>query len=171
VFVGDEVLLAVSFAAARSGLADLTQRGLLLSRSQDAYGDGISSTTRVGPLGLSKIVRVQAAELAEASGSVGLAIRWEATGPGSALFPVLDADIRLTPAGDKVTLLTLSGAYRPPLGALGEALDRAILRKLTAATVRNFINRLAADITGHSSPAEATITGTETPLPGAPGPA
>jgi hypothetical protein len=32
------------------------------------------------------------------------------------LFPALDADITLTPAGEDATVLRLAGAYRPPLG-------------------------------------------------------
>jgi hypothetical protein len=121
---------------------------VLLSASEDAYGRGIIGLARVGALGLSREVRVQARELTERDGSPGLAIRWEVTGPGGGLFPVLDADIRLAASGEQATLLTLAGAYRPPLGALGEALDRAILHRAAAATIRNFLDRVAADIAG-----------------------
>jgi hypothetical protein len=40
-FVGDEVLLDVSFTAAWARLANLIRGGLLLSASEDAYGQGI----------------------------------------------------------------------------------------------------------------------------------
>ena len=153
-FVGDEVALDVSFAVARAKLANLTRGGLLSSASEDAYARGITGLSRVGALGLSKEVRVQARELTERDGSAGLAVRWEVTGPGRGLFPVLDVDIRLVPTGDQATLLTLAGAYRPPLGAVGEALDRAILHRVAAATVRNFLSRVAAGITGQPAPAE-----------------
>jgi hypothetical protein len=145
VFLGDEVLVAASFDAVRSRLARLAEGSELLRTSQVAYDHGIELTSRVGTAGVSKLVRVQVARLAESAGT-GLAIRWEATGPGSSLFPVLDADVRLTAAGDQLTLLALTGTYRPPLGPVGEALDRAILRNVAAATVRNFITRLAAAI-------------------------
>ena len=118
----------------------------MLRTSQFAYSLGIELTARVGIAGVSKLVQVQAIELAESTGSAGLAIRWQATGPGSSLFPVLDADIRLTPAGEQATLLALTGTYRPPLGLVGEVLDRAILRTVAAATVGNFISRLAEAI-------------------------
>jgi hypothetical protein len=49
-------------------------------------------------------------------------LRWEATGPGGRLFPALDADITLTPAGEHATLLGLAGCYRPPLGSWGRGL-------------------------------------------------
>jgi hypothetical protein len=154
-FLGDEVLLYVSFAVARARLANLTHGDWLLSASEDAYGLGVTGLSRVGALGLSREVLVQVRPLADRDGAAGQAIRWEVTGPGGALFPVLDADLRLRAAGEQATLLTLAGAYRPPLGSLGEALDRAVLHRVAAATIRNFLNGLAAGITGQPSRAEA----------------
>jgi hypothetical protein len=146
-FVGDEVRLEVSFAAARARLANLTHGGSLLSASADAYGEGITGLARVGPLGsapgLSRLVEVHVQDLAASDDSAGLALRWEATGPGGRLFPALDADLKLRPAGEQATLLTLVGAYRPPLGTLGAGLDRAILHRVAAATIRAFLNRMA----------------------------
>ena len=145
-FVGDEVDLEVSFAVARKRLTQLAGSGLLLGTSEDAYDHGSASLARVGVPGLSKLVRVQARELASTEESVGLAIRWEATGPGGALFPVLDADIKLVGAGERACVLTVSGVYRPPLGALGQALDRAILHRVAATTIRDFVARVADKI-------------------------
>lgn len=158
-FIGDEVLLGVSYAAARAALKRLTDGGALLRPAKDAYDHGAKTTTRVGVPGLSKLVTVQARELAETADCAGLAIRWEAAGPGGRLFPVLDADIRLADAGHELTLLTLSGTYRPPLGPLGEALDRAALHKLAAATVRNFISRVASELTEDTGTDETITSG------------
>jgi hypothetical protein len=161
-FVGDEVVMDVSFAVARARLADLMGKELLRSASEDAYGAGITGLARVGPLGLGKVVQVHARPLAETGGHAGLAIRWEATGPGGGLFPALDADITLVRTG-QTTLLVLAGVYRPPLGPLGVALDRAALHGVAAATVRNFLGRLAASIT---SPGSTPQSGTSAvPLP------
>jgi hypothetical protein len=156
-FVGDEVILDVSFAVARARLADLTRNDLLSSASEDAYGAGITSLARVGALGLSKVVRVHVRELAETDGQAGLAIRWEASGPVGGLFPALDADITLVPAANQTTLLALAGVYRPPLGPLGIALDRAALHRVAAATIRSFLGRLAAGITSPAGAPEAPI--------------
>jgi len=167
VFVGDEVLLNVGFGSARAKLARLAKGGLLLSTSDDAYEYGTVGLARVGAGGLFKVVRVQTHELAEAGGSARWAIRWEAAGAGGRLFPVLDADISLTPAGDQATLLTLTGSYRPPFGPVGAALDRALLHRVAAATVRNFLAGVAARITSQPGPAEAVPTGTgSSPPPG-----
>jgi len=147
VFVGDEVLLDVSFVAARARLANLTRGGSLLSVSEGAYGEGIAGLARVGPLGsapgISRLVEVHARDLAETSDSARLALRWAATGPGGRLFPALDADLTLRSAGEQATVLALIGAYRPPLGGLGAGLDRAILHRVATATIRAFLGRVA----------------------------
>ena len=144
-FVGDEMRLDVGFAVARERLARLSESGALFEPSEDAYAPGL---TRVGMPGLSKLVRVQARELSWTDTTAGLALRWEASGPSGGLFPVLDADLRLAPDGDG-SVLRLAGAYRPPLGPLGQALDRALLHRVATATVRSFLARVAAQLTGH----------------------
>lgn len=162
-FVGDEVLLAVAFAVARARLADLARGGLLLSVSEGAYNGGITGLARIGPPGSapgpSRLVRVRFADLTERNDSAGLALRWEAIGPGGGLVPVLDADITLSPSGKQATLLTLAGVYRPPPGSPGAGPDRAILHRVAAATIRNFINGVAAGITGHAVTAESGTAG------------
>jgi hypothetical protein len=148
VFVGDEVQLEVGFAVARERLRQLADGGALTGTSEDAYDRGTTGLERVGVPGLAKLVRVQVRELAWTDRSVGLAIRWEATGPGGGLFPVLDADLTMAPAGERATILTLAGAYRPPLGAMGAALDRAILHRVASTTIRAFLAQMARRITG-----------------------
>lgn len=143
-FVGDEVQLDLSFAVARERLMGLAEAGALLGPSEAAYDQGTAGLTRVGIPGLSKLVRIHIRDLASADESAGLAIRWEATGPGGGLFPVLDADIRLARAGERAAVLTVTGVYRPPLGPLGQALDRAVLRHIAAATIRGFTAQVAA---------------------------
>jgi len=122
-FVGDEVLVDAAFPVARERLAQLAAAGALAGPSEDVYGREAAGLVRVGVAGVAKLVRVQVRELAGTDRSAGLAIRWEATGPGGRLFPVLDADIQLVAAGQHATWLTMAGVYRPPLGGLGEILD------------------------------------------------
>jgi hypothetical protein len=72
-----------------------------------------------------------------------LPLRWRAEG-AEVLFPVLDADLevaRLTPA---ITQLSISARYTPPLGALGAAIDRAALHRVAEATMKDFVDRVAA---------------------------
>ena len=155
--MSDEVLLELSFPVARARLEALTRGGLLMLASNDAYGAEITGLMRVGPAGISRIVRVQFRDLPERPNTAGLALRWEVTGPGGSLFPVLDADLELVRAGPRTTWLTLNGAYRPPLGALGQALDRAILHRVASATIRGFLSRIAAGLHGGTEPAEVPV--------------
>ncbi len=151
-FVRDEARIPVGFAVACTRLARLTADGLLLDASQAAYGDGATGMARVGAPGtwpgLSKLVTIHVGDAAASADWTRLPLRWEATGPGSSLFPALDADITLTADGEHATILTLTGVYRPPLGVVGAMLDRAILSRVATATIRDFVERLAQDIEG-----------------------
>lgn len=154
-FVRDEVQMQVSFEAARARLANLGNGDGLLTVSRDAYAEHGTAQVRVGPAGAapvaSRLVAVRYRNLVTRGDTAVLALRWEATGPGSALFPALDADITLAPAPDHSTLLSLDGAYRPPLGAIGAVVDRAVLNRVARATIRTFIRQIAAAITDPAS--------------------
>lgn len=70
-------------------------------------------------------------------------LRWTPTGPYRNLFPVLRANVVVTGIDDTTCLLTVAGAYRPPLGGLGRLADRAILHRLAESTATDFAERLA----------------------------
>ena len=146
-FVAAEVLLDLGFRAAEARLANVARGGLLTHVSEGAYGDGLAGLVRVGPLGaaagMSKLVEVHFLEVVTRGESAVLALRWEATGPGGRLFPALDADMSLTPAGEHSTRLSLAAVYRPPLAALGAGLDRAVFHKVADATARSLLTRVA----------------------------
>ena len=91
--------------------------------------------------------------------SAALALRWEATGPGGRLFPALDADIWLAPAGEHSARLSLAGVYRPPLAAMGAGLDKAILHRVADATVRSLLARVA-DVLARSQEPLGAVRGT-----------
>ena len=156
-FVADKVMLELSFPSARARFGALTRGSLLMSASEDAYGAEITGLMRVGPSGFSRLVRVQFRDLPDGPNTAGLALRWEVPGPGGALFPVLDADVQLIRAGPRTTWLTIAGAYRPPLGSLGEALDRAILHRVASATIRGFLGRVAAGLLAGPEPDEVPV--------------
>ena len=169
-FIGAEVQLDVGFNAAQARLANLTRGGLLRRACDDAYHDLGAGLARVGPLGaapgLSRLVAVRFTDMAVHEDFAIVAIRWEATGPGGALFPVLDADLKLTPAGDQATMLAVSGAYRPPLGGLGARLDRVLLHRVAQASIRAFTHQIGAAIAHPAlSPEERRIRGRPEPYP------
>lgn len=69
-------------------------------------------------------------------------IRIVPTGP-RALFPQLEAELELAPVGAGTTQMTLHGSYRPPLGWVGEAFDRALLHRLAEAALKSLVDQVA----------------------------
>jgi len=159
-FVRAEARAEISLTLAQARLANLARAGWLLSASQGAYGAGATDLARAAPPGPvggnSRLVNAHFRDLAGHGGLAHLALRWEAIGPGGELFPTLDADIALSPAGEHATTLTVIGVYRPPPGNLGGELDQVVLRRVAEATIQTFVNRIAEAII---APGPATETG------------
>jgi hypothetical protein len=162
VFVSAETVVDVPFDVARTRLVNLARRGWLVGASDDAYGEWGQALARVGPLGsapgVSRLVDVRFRDVVTHDWYAVLALRWEAVGPGKGLFPVLDADIRLTSYGESGTLLVMMAVYRPPLAAVGAALDRVVLHRVASATSRSFLDRIGdavADPAGAAAPEAA----------------
>jgi pimeloyl-ACP methyl ester carboxylesterase len=149
-FVGHEITIGAAYPDARAGLVGLTHGGWLSDASGDAYAEGLAGLVRVGPFGempgASKLVRVLLLEPVDRDRSLTLSLRWEATGPMGRLFPVLDANIILIPAGESASQLALAGAYRPPFAEPGQRLDRMVLHRAASATVRSLLRRIAETI-------------------------
>jgi len=149
-FVREVVQLPVGIEAARARLANLIGGEALIAAAQQTYTDGITGRLRVGPAPvLSRLVEVSFRDLVSHGDRVLLTLRWKAVGPGGGLFPVLDADITLTPGPElratdsQTTELRLDGVYRPPFGAAGAGLNRAILHRVATATIRAFVTQVA----------------------------
>ena len=74
-----------------------------------------------------------------------LPIAWKATA-AERIFPQLEADIEIAPLGTSRTQLSISARYRPPLGPIGRALDRALLHRVAEATVKDFLDRVGEGV-------------------------
>jgi hypothetical protein len=163
VFVAGEVRAEVSSAVAQARLVRLGHPGGLLGASQDAYRAGLASLVPADPSGcvpqVAGLARVYFGNMIASGDSVHAPLRWEAIAPGGEVFPALDADLTLRPAGDQATTLTLTGVYRLPPGTRGNGLDQAVVRGLATATIQVFLNRVAAVITV-SGPASERDGGT-----------
>jgi hypothetical protein len=70
---------------------------------------------------------------------------WSASGPAG-VFPALDADLEIAPLEDGRCQLAISARYEPPLGAVGRAIDRAVLARVAEATVKDFLDRVRDSI-------------------------
>jgi len=155
-FIGAEMPLPVGFDDARSRLARLIRSGLLGRAADGAYDEWRAALARDGPrgtalrgtaLGMSRLARVQFRETAARWDLAIWPLRWEVTGPQGALVPVLDADIKLTPAWADASLLAVLAVCRPPLGGLAAGLDQAIVRRCAMAMIQAFTYHIATAVT------------------------
>lgn len=156
-FVSERASLQVGLADARSMLADLTGAGGLLIASQEAYGTGTGLARSGSPRsawGMCRLVTVHARDQAADRDSARLALRWEVIGPDGKPFPALDADVTITPDGRHATMLALIGVYRPPPGTPDDGDDRETIRRVAAATIQVFLDRMARMICPPALPGE-----------------
>jgi hypothetical protein len=144
-FVGDQVVLDVGFDAARCRLRRLAADGVLLGAAEYAYGAAITGLAEeAGPAAvLSRLAGVESGDVVETPDRARLPLRWEAIGPDGARFPILDADLTVSPAGDETTVLALAGVYRLPRQQTRAGLDPATVYCAAAVASRSFLARLA----------------------------
>jgi hypothetical protein len=116
-----------------------------LARRAGTQGETVR--VRIGPAGdlpvLSRPTRVSVGKAVEHGDAVVVPITWQADGL-TAAFPMLRADLEVAPIGEFESQLTLMGRYDPPLGAVGRGLDRLVLHRLVQASVRRFLEGVAA---------------------------
>jgi hypothetical protein len=151
-FVSADRVLGVAIGVGQARLVNLVHDGSLSEASRHAYRGGMDHLLRVGPLGelpgTSRLVRVRLLDPVYRDDVMTLGMRWEAIGATSRLFPVLDADIKLSGGPGQDTRLALTGCYRPPFGALGAAVDRMLMHTVAELTLRSVLASLAASIEG-----------------------
>jgi hypothetical protein len=164
-FVDHCVSLDMAYPAARSRFLRLAEGNWLDGVSRDAYAEGLAGRLKVGPLGgvpgVSKLVRVSLLDPVRRDHLVLVPFRWEATGPMGRLFPVLDANLVLGTGDNGQAVLRITGVYRPPLDGLGEELDRLMLHRVAAATLKSLLRVIA----GRLGPVANGAAGQDPPRP------
>jgi len=114
-----------------------------------AASEGEALRLRVGPIAslpmLSKAVTLHVAQPSARAAATIVPLTWRATGP-QGIFPVLTADLEVAALSPQITHLSLRGSYDPPLGAVGQRLDRLLLHRVAEATIRSFMRRLAESL-------------------------
>jgi hypothetical protein len=105
----------------------------------------------VGGIDIGVDVRIHIHAVRDEPGVAGLApvtriaLGWEAT-RATALFPVMNAELSFWPLTATETQLEVEGAYRPPLGVVGSAIDAAIGHRIAEATVHRFLDDVVEQI-------------------------
>ena len=111
---------------------------------------------KVGNVPVYKHVRLEvgSAYVASHRESVMLAVRWTAVG-GPPMFPRMEGTLHADPYGPQSTRLTLNARYDPPMGALGDLIDRALMHRLAQSTMDDFVVRLGAALAEELRPETA----------------
>jgi hypothetical protein len=162
-FVTQALTIELGYRAAQARFTNLLRGNWLAGASQAAYDDGLTGLLRVGPATpvAAKLVQVRFLDPVYRGDVMTVGLRWEATGPAGSLFPVLDADIAISPQGDgtpapqQPARLALTGAYRPPLGRLGARLDQAVLHRIATATIHQLLGSVAETLTNPATAGQA----------------
>ena len=94
---------------------------------------------------IKRTVTLELGEAVRSGAKTVLRLRWTATGV-SGLFPSLDADLEVAPIRPGRTQLAMSARYVPPFGAIGRAIDRAVLSRVAEATLKDFLDGVAETI-------------------------
>jgi hypothetical protein len=113
-----------------------------LAAEAETRGEQLLAEVGFGPADrrVEKQVRIELGQSFRLASKTILPMIWRAT-PAAELFPSLEADLEVAPLGAGRTQLSISARYRPPLGALGRAIDRTLLHRVAEATVKDFLDR------------------------------
>lgn len=113
-----------------------------LASKANHHGDALLAEVGFGDdVRVARRVAIEFGDAVRMPSKTVLPLRWTATGP-SGLFPSLEADLEIAPLGHH-TQLAMSARYVPPLGAVGRAIDRAVLFRVAEATLKDFLDRVA----------------------------
>jgi len=128
---------------------DLIAMGKAMSNTANvAYRNGEALMARLsGPGAVAKTVLLEMGEPVRSADSTSVPLSWWATGtPG--LFPTMEADLIAAAMGPDLTQITFRGTYKPPLGLVGQMLDRAVLHRFAESSVKDFVDRIVAELSG-----------------------
>ena len=117
--------------------------GELNGKAESAYREGEDLRHRLQPIDIAPakevFLRVGTARIRR--DGVAFPITWRATGP-TGLFPKMTAELVVTPVGSDEASVVFEGTYDPPLGIVGEAMDRALLNRIAEMTVKSWVDDL-----------------------------
>jgi hypothetical protein len=107
---------------------------------------------------IARTVALEVGEPIHMSGKTTIPVGWSASGPVG-VFPALDADLDVAGLEDGRCQLAISARYEPPLGAVGRAIDRALLARVAEATLKDFLDQVRDSISRRLSDTSTVARG------------
>jgi len=130
-----------------------------LATSANHRGDRLLAEVGFGDdVRIARTVALTVGDPIRTPGKTSIPIGWSASGPAG-LFPALDADLDVAELEDGRCQLAISARYEPPLGAVGRAIDRALLARVAEATLKDFLDRVRDSIARRLSETPAVAPG------------
>jgi len=128
---------------------------MLARASEAAYGEGTTSLVKiVGPSGgLTRLADVFLEDLTETKDCANIALQWDAIAADGKLFTALLAHLKVSPAGDQATTLSLTGTYWAPPGVEP---GRAMMRSYATAVAESFLGSVACEFAHPAGTARQT---------------
>ena len=116
---------------------------------QASNGHALNLVERVGFTAGSRRLDVQVQlgvmEPHQVGDTTYVSIDWQPVS-NNPMLPSLEGDIEVSPLGPTSCQLALSARYSPPLGWAGGLADRALMRRIAEATVKDFVDRVALGV-------------------------
>ncbi len=103
---------------------------------------------------LSRRGRVEVGAPTPLGAGIAIPLFWRAT-EREGLFPTVEAHLQVAPLGRTGTQLSVSASYRPPLAAVGELIDRALLHRVAEAVIKDFTERVGEVLKHRLRPSDA----------------
>jgi hypothetical protein len=106
---------------------------------------------RIAGVPVRKKVTVEVGEAVTGASWAEVPLTWKASF-AKQLFPVMDGKVELAPVDARVTRLTVSGMYEPPLGRVGRRLDETLMHNVAQATVKELAESIAKRLDAEIDP-------------------
>ncbi len=115
--------------------------------SAAARASSLAASLRLGVAGveIGVGVHIDVRGVREEEGIAGMSpvtrvlLGWEAVS-GSALFPIMSAQLSAWPLMASETQLEIEGSYSPPLGVVGTAIDAAVGHRIAEASIHRLLD-------------------------------
>jgi len=105
----------------------------------------------LGPLDIAAEIAVTVGAISEQTDSAPITripIAWSAA-QNAAVFPTMNAELSIYPLTSTETQLDFLGAYEPPLGIVGGALDAMVGRRIAEASIHRLVSDVANYLREH----------------------
>lgn len=127
----------------------------LASDAEESAGELVVDVgPSLGRAGIKRRAEVSCGEPVQVGDALHVPISWHAAAQEE-LFPTLSGELEVLPVGARHTKVALSANYDPPLKPVGKWLDSAFLHLIGEATVKDFVDRVAARLSDRVDVSEA----------------